>query len=155
MKLDFGQTVSILANLGVITGIIFLAVEINQNNELLGAQARASRVALRQADTALGIENPQLAAAHYKYSQGEPLTGYEQMLIDHLANFRLVNYQNVYREMREGLIAPDTIPIESWRVDFNRKIEDGVLDLRDFWERRGRREFDPDFAQWVDNTLLD
>ena len=154
-KLDIGQTVSILANLGVVAGIIFLAIEIQQNNELLGAQARASRLALRQADTALVIENPELAAAHYKYSQGEPLTGYEQMLLDHLVSFRLVNYQNVYREMREGLIAVDTIPIESWKFDFNGEMDEGVLDLRDYWLRRGRLEFDPDFVQWVDETLLD
>jgi hypothetical protein len=154
-KLDLGQTVSILANIGVIAGIVFLAIEISQNNELLGAQARASRVALRQADTALVIENPELAAAYFKYTEGEPVTGYEQMLLDQLVNYRLVNYQNVYREMREGLIDLETIPLEAWKADFDSVSDNQVFSLRDFWLRRGRREFDPDFAQWVEENLLD
>jgi hypothetical protein len=39
-KIDLGQTVQILANLGVIAGIVFLGIELQQNNALLGAQAR-------------------------------------------------------------------------------------------------------------------
>ena len=37
-KLDFAQTASLLANLGVIAGIIFLGFELGQNNDLLAAQ---------------------------------------------------------------------------------------------------------------------
>ena len=39
-KIDLGQTITILANVGVIVGIVFLAIELRQNNELLGQQAR-------------------------------------------------------------------------------------------------------------------
>lgn len=41
-KFDFGQTLNTLANAGVVAGIIFLAVELNQNNELLELEARAT-----------------------------------------------------------------------------------------------------------------
>ena len=34
-KIDFGQTITILANLGVIAGIVFLAIEVSQNQESL------------------------------------------------------------------------------------------------------------------------
>ena len=37
---DLGQAISILANVGEITGIVFLAFELQQNNEALGLQAR-------------------------------------------------------------------------------------------------------------------
>ena len=43
-KINNGQTVSILANIGVIAGILFLVVELAQNNEFLGAQVRADRI---------------------------------------------------------------------------------------------------------------
>jgi hypothetical protein len=39
-KIDLGQTPSIIANVGVITGIMYLGLELQQNSELLGAQAR-------------------------------------------------------------------------------------------------------------------
>lgn len=40
-KIDLGQTIQVLANVGVIAGIIFLAVEIRQNNRLMMAQTRS------------------------------------------------------------------------------------------------------------------
>ena len=42
-KIDLGRTIGILANLGVIAGIIFLGVELRQNNELMEAEARRAR----------------------------------------------------------------------------------------------------------------
>jgi hypothetical protein len=33
-KLELGRTINTIANLGVIAGIIFLALELNQNNQL-------------------------------------------------------------------------------------------------------------------------
>jgi len=41
-KIDLGQTLNTLANVGVIAGIVFLAVELNQNNEFLELEARAT-----------------------------------------------------------------------------------------------------------------
>ena len=40
-KIDLGQTVSIMANLGVIAGIVFLAIELRQNNVLMRSQTRS------------------------------------------------------------------------------------------------------------------
>ena len=42
-KIDLAQTLNTLANVGVIAGIIFLAFELRQNNDLLTAQARVKR----------------------------------------------------------------------------------------------------------------
>jgi len=39
-KIDLGQTITILANLGVIVGIAFLAIEMSQNNRLLMMESR-------------------------------------------------------------------------------------------------------------------
>ncbi len=42
-KIELGQTIAILANVGVIAGILFLAIELRQNNEALGLQSRLER----------------------------------------------------------------------------------------------------------------
>ena len=39
-KIDLGQTITIFANVGVIIGIAFLAIEMSQNNRLLLMEAR-------------------------------------------------------------------------------------------------------------------
>ena len=36
-KIDLGQAIGILANVGVIAGIVFLGMELRQNNELVVA----------------------------------------------------------------------------------------------------------------------
>ena len=43
-KIDLGQTLAILANVGVIVGIAFLAVELRQNNRLIDEQSAIARV---------------------------------------------------------------------------------------------------------------
>ena len=43
-KIDLGQAITILANIGVIAGILFLAVEVRQNQESLDEANRINRV---------------------------------------------------------------------------------------------------------------
>ena len=150
-KIELGQSISILANLGVIAGIVFLAVELQQNNEFLAAQSRATRVALRQADRSLVISNPELAHTLLKHRKEEPLTEYESLLLEEYMSFVLVNFQNVYREMREGFIVESTVPVTGWRTDFE---PGGDLNMRDYWERRGGRGLDPDFYEWMEETVV-
>jgi hypothetical protein len=78
-KIDLGQMISILANVGVIAGIIFLGYEIRQNNAELAAQARynyyTGRVAFR---TGFATE-PEIADLTFRALAGqEPLTPVEQ-----------------------------------------------------------------------------
>ena len=39
-KIDLGQTLGIVANVGVIAGILLLAYELNQNRQMMQAQTR-------------------------------------------------------------------------------------------------------------------
>ena len=39
-KIDLGQTIGIVANVGVIAGLLLLAFELNQNREITEAQTR-------------------------------------------------------------------------------------------------------------------
>ena len=49
-KLDLGQTISILANVGVLAGIVILIIEIDQNNDALTFQARTMLPTARSAE---------------------------------------------------------------------------------------------------------
>ena len=66
-KIDLGQTISILANFGVIAGIVFLAVEIGQNQRALDEQnmltslsGRDSAFSMMGSFRRLRMENPEL-----------------------------------------------------------------------------------------------
>jgi len=56
-NMDLGQTITILANIGVIAGILFLAFELRQNNEQLEIQFRGQMTSYRNAIPELVLEN--------------------------------------------------------------------------------------------------
>ena len=66
-KIDLGLTISILANVGVIAGIVFLALELQQNNSLLAAQARREQLDARTAAGSVELNNPDVARVTYKF----------------------------------------------------------------------------------------
>ena len=77
MEIDYGQIVSIGANVGVIAGLVFLAMEIRQNNKFLAAQARYS---LRQyrSDIADSLMLPHVLDATHKWARGEKISPEER-----------------------------------------------------------------------------
>jgi hypothetical protein len=78
-KIDVTQAVSILANAGVITGIVFLVIEISQTNDQLASQARNTIFELRaglERDVINNVGN--IADVLVKSRRGEALTDVEQ-----------------------------------------------------------------------------
>ena len=77
-KIDLGQTLTILANVGVIAGIAFLAVELRQNNEMMRAQTRGelSRDSVDQ--IRLNVNDPVFADVLLRGDRGEELSEVEQ-----------------------------------------------------------------------------
>jgi len=81
-KPDLGQFVGILANIGVISGIGFLAFELHQNNELLEAQARFNHKETRANFLGEFDHNPELARISVKAANSETLTPVEHVQLD-------------------------------------------------------------------------
>ncbi len=156
-KLDFGQVIGILANLGVIAGIVFLAVELRQNNELLIAEARAMRTNLRQADTTLVLENPDLGRALIKHRNDEQLSQYEIQLVNLYVDFVLINFQNAYLDSVRGLSDYEDIPVEAWRKNFGQDpLPYGWVHMLDYWrETRGLGGWDEGFVEWMEETIIE
>ena len=110
-KIDLGQSIGILANLGVIAGIVFLGLELRQNNSLLAAQARYSLRQLRT-DTADSIAALDVLEATHKYAAGEAITPAERSaaLMVALKSVELWEWQ--YADLRafpkKGPVLPDS-----------------------------------------------
>ena len=84
-KLDFGQTITLLANLGVIAGIVFLAIEISQNQVSLDEQNVLARQSSRDAALEgfgslrrMALSNRELLETLLKQSAGKELSEFEQ-----------------------------------------------------------------------------
>jgi len=123
-KIDLGQTIQILANLGVIAGIVFLGIELQQNNALLSAQARAGRTELAKDGANRFLANPELVSIMVRRRNNEPLTDEDAQKVNPIMRALLVNMQHIYTEYREGLIPVEDVPIELWRTHYRTNFPD-------------------------------
>lgn len=146
-KLDMGQTITILANIGVIVGIVFLAVEVRQNNQLLSAEAsqrfveqRAGALA-RWADDSGGLMNLRLKA-----TTSQSLTQEEQWRLETEAGFVFTQWEWEYQQEQAG--RGTYVPVEAYRAILTRWPW-----LIELWRNEHRSRFSPDFAQFLDEQV--
>ncbi len=132
-KLDLGQTLRLLGNLGVIVGILLLVYELNQNREMMMAQTRHD---LSQGTVELLMElaNGSGADIHTRGNRGEDLTEYEhaRYTLMTMAQFRF--HEDVVYQYRNGLFDEDEYQAqrESWKntVFQNRGLVEVFCDRR-------------------------
>lgn len=103
-KIDPIQLVTLLANIGVIIGIVFLAVEIRQNNDQLSAQTRNTLYELRadiQRDFINNVGG--ITEIILKERRGEPLTDVEIARLGSRRRHILRTLEYMVREDPEGV----------------------------------------------------
>ncbi|MGD8339936.1 MAG: hypothetical protein PVH89_04090 [Gammaproteobacteria bacterium] len=133
-KIDLGQMISILANVGVIAGIVFLGIELRQNNDFLAAQARLGQLDATVARIQIGLNNPDLADINWRERNGEPLTPAEQNRYFEYALFTMMHWRWEYQEYQAGAL-PE-VDLAAWRVQASfspiwRRAWDGTLGSQD------------------------
>ena len=148
-KLDSGQIVTLLANVGVIAGIVFLALEIQQNNALLSAQARTSRVEIQTNFQGTVYENAELAEIITRASANDELTEAEELRLRWLGQRLLTSLQFVFGEYQQGMIDEDAISTAQWRMAFHEQIPR----MEDTWSVF-RDGLNPEFVQWMDENIV-
>ena len=147
-KIDLGQTISILANIGVIAGIIFLAIEIQQNNELLVSQARIERIDARKGVYDLLLNNHELRRVSFQFANEgrESLSPDDRYLLEQFHALNFVNWEALWLEYEAGFLNVEDLSIESRREQFVSQ------DMAESWQAiKGR--FDLQFVNWVDSNI--
>jgi hypothetical protein len=146
-KFDLSQTITVLANLGVIAGIVFLAIELRQNNEFLAAQERFNRVTLVAQQFRTVAEDSNLTELRVRAARGEPLTDVEQRRIDGLMMSVFVILQWEFEALPSG--SPEIANMrEVQRQNFARDAS-----YRSAWQAR-KAAFSPGFVQWMEANVV-
>jgi hypothetical protein len=93
---------TLITNLGVVAGLIFLAVELNQNTKATIAAASETVTNQSLDYFALGMDNQVIARARHKNNVGEELSAFEkdQLRWHQYYNFRV--FENVFLQYRRG-----------------------------------------------------
>jgi len=147
---DIGQIIEIAANIGVIAGIVFLAFEIRQNNDLLAAQAREALHASRRDINLMIASTPDFAAIVDRIRTGETLTGSDAVRLEALQRSVLVTMEWQFEEYRRGRLSLKDLRIESWSAVFSGKGTFGPL--YETWEK-WKLQTSPEFIRFIEDRV--
>jgi hypothetical protein len=142
-KFGLSQFITILANLGVIGGILLLAYELRQNNELMSAEARFNRLSITVDQYSFRQENPEFDELIWKATQGESLSPFEESRVESWALRALLLREWSYRELPES-----ELPVRRWREN-TRTLNAHVT----VFERQ-KENLDPGFVEWYEENIV-
>jgi hypothetical protein len=149
-KIEFGQSLEILANVGVLAGIIFLAIEISQNTAVVEAEMSQNRTDTAMSEAQSIYNSDHLPAILTALRNGESITDVDQERIYHWARSFNRNMDNQLRLYRQGMLDENVI----------RSMEFAIQDVigfspvtRELWER-SKLQYSDDYIQIVDKVLV-
>ena len=149
-KLDVGQVITILANVGVIAGIVFLAFELQQNNDLLKEQVRSGIVSGIGASNAALYENTGgLASILFAATRGDGITEEESFRLERFADQNLVLWQSAFRAYQDRMIEYSDLNPVGWSSVFN----DLIPGMPEYFEQN-RSSFDQGFVEWMEENIV-
>ncbi len=147
-NINLGQTITILANVGVIAGIVFLGLELQQNNELMKSEIRGNFQGARLHVNSLITDSQWLPEIFAKVEAGESLAPDEAIRLQAQHQVILTVAQWMYEDYIALGLEP---PAERMRAVF-----DGVTltpRIRETWESY-KQTVAPDFAEWMDENVV-
>ena len=145
-KMDFGQLVSCVANIGVLAGILILAYELRQNNELMAAEARQVRTSMVVDSWRFTAEHGDLAEVRGRERNGEEITDVERQRVDAYVMSVYVMLDWTFQELSAN--SPEMNQVrEVQSNNFANRSE-----YRRVWEDR-KNSFRPEFVQWMEENV--
>lgn len=148
-KIDLGQFIGVLANLGALVGLLLLVFELNQNRQLTRAQIRHELAMGIVEIQSIVANNSQLASVIRRGSSGDELTPDERTQFIARSNAILRYWEDVHYQYRQGLYD---------RSEFEKQREAWVNSLARsaglvaYW-CENRNLYSVDFAKELDNAL--
>jgi hypothetical protein len=141
------QTIGVLANVGVLAGIIFLAIEIRQNTSALYAESRQAVLSASREEILVTMDDPGLVVA---LTSSDPLTPDENIQVDGFLSIIMRAREFAWLQYRDGAIDES-----QWSTEFN--VLAAFFDssrTRLWWDRIGRSFFSREFVRFVDDEVL-
>jgi len=147
-KIDLGQTVQIIANVGVIAGIIFLAIELRQNNEQLKLQSYQAWVAanLELNNTAAVDDLSEILIVGNANSADLDRGNAIEYALWNYSFFQLI-------QATDYLYQTGSLDPALWDSEINRAaVHLGLPGVRQWWDAGGRTQLTPEFVRLVEST---
>jgi len=149
-KIDLGQTISIVANLGILAGLVLLAVELNQNNQLMRSAGVISLNEKAMEWNARIAENHEVAEIISKAINSEVLTDTEQIRLRALTNVLLAGWVMDFQQYQTGLVTEEYMNgiVPRYRDALRNRPYQSV-----FWETI-KDTYPQDFVRFMDECVI-
>ena len=146
-RFEPAQVATLIANIGVIAGIMLLVYELRQNNELMEAEARLNRANMTVESWRFTAENGELAELREREWLGEELRPADVLRIDALVMSVFVAMEWSFNELPGETIVLNEMR-EIQRFNFENRPE-----FRRVWDRR-KASLDPAFVSWMEENVV-
>lgn len=150
-KIELGQSLEIIANVGVLVGIIFLAIEVNQNTAMIEAEMSQNRAESAMSEAQSLYNSDYLPEILVALRKGEPITDVQTERIVHWFRSFNRNLDNQLLLYRQGMLGDDVL----------RSMELAILDTIVFtpvtveiWEQT-KNQYSDDYIRIVDRVLAE
>ena len=148
---QINEWLTLIANLAVVAGIIFLAIEVSQNTAMIEAQMSQGRAetAMDQAESLYNSDHlPEIFLA---MEQEQPLTDLQKVRFTAYLRAFNRNQDNLLHQVEQGFLAETTL----------RSIRDAIwaelarkTAARDIWENT-RISYSGEYVALVDSVIAD
>ena len=139
--------VSMVANFGVIAGIVFLGFELQQNNQLMVEEARYNNLSQRITTNQHLLSNPEIQ--QLAVSPPDNPTPLQQAQLRYLHRNAWLTWQWEYQVAATGIYS--WAELEVLAEDWQRAFQD--RQMADLWESEKDIAFASDFVQWMDENV--
>ena len=146
-QFDLSQTVSILANIGVIAGMFFLVFEIRQNNENLEIQSRRTFNDRAVATAQFLIEHPDLLELSLR--DEATFTPVESTQMALFRSSILLQWEEQFEDIRDGRLDGSGLVV-AWRAIFWGPANWGLPAHWGEYKPRASAEF----VQFIDENVV-
>jgi hypothetical protein len=150
-KIDLGQTVNTLANIGVIAGILLLVLELSQSREMMSAQLRADYAEMLIDQLAAVYTNSDLAEVLVEGGCEEMAPSCQTVDAFRYGLYyggRFRSWENLHYQYRIGLY--DETEFLTARAGWRNVL--GVPEIQDAWVRV-REFYSPEFVVEMNELL--
>jgi hypothetical protein len=146
-KIDLGQTITILANVGVIAGIFFLVLEARQLQDQLDAQIGFDVFSQRNQGLQILATDPLLAGIIDKRSSGEALSSEENFRIDAYLRSLVFREEYSWIQFQRGRFQESDIE------GFAGRVRNDFWGISSTWDSLRSGPLDADFVAAVEREL--
>ncbi len=142
---------TLVANIGVLIGIILLVVELDQNREMIRAQSRSDISRHISDHLALLGSNAQLASLMRRAETGQELSAVEEAQHFYMFTSNKRMWENIHYQYRLGVFEEDEFEAErkAWRFLINKDRSFARV-----WCMT-RQNYSPEFVAELDSLLIE